>query len=79
MDMKYVKFEDINGCTAVVAFSPTIKHSDMVYALAQTKVLVQEKSAGFIRCNGSLETFGESVSLGLKSEKEDAKYFAMFM
>jgi hypothetical protein len=65
MNPKYIKTED----RSIIVFSPAIQHSDLRH--------LNPVSAGFISFgvnkdgNPSCTCYGESFSLGMKSEEED--------
>ena len=68
--MKYIVIDN-NGMDDVILFPPWRKHDEMVLQLSVdvSKVV----SAGFVKCDdaGHLYCYGESVSLRVKSRKED--------
>ncbi len=67
--MRTAKYIIFDGKRAIV-FSITFKHSDV----ASCSNLGTATSAGFCSIeDGKVETFGESLSLGLLSKKEDAQ------
>lgn len=66
----------IDGTTAAVIFPDCVAHS------AMRKTFTSIKSAGFytvgVDADGELKVsvFGESISLGIKSQEQDAMYVA---
>jgi len=70
MKMKYVLFD----CNVVAIFSDVIQHTS-IQAFGFTPI-----SAGFLYfTEKGIQTFGESLSLGLKSRPEDGDIIAKIL
>jgi hypothetical protein len=74
--MKYIRFNDVS----VVIFTDDLKHSNIAEKLHINKTNID--SAGYIklRTDGTVNTFGESISLNISSNPEvDSRYITTMM
>lgn len=71
--LKYIRYKKgFGSATQIVIFTPVETHADMGRNLRLKPEDIV--SAGFFTCDPeSVETYGKSISLGLKSEEGDAE------
>ena len=73
--MKYIMVEDRYGDKSPILFAPSESHANMAF-----KLNAKVSSAGFVINNlGTVECYGESTSLGVKSDPEDTKILQRYL
>ena len=78
MEMKYVKFNKIDGVDdAIIVFPSTIGHNVIATLISTSSkhTTIYAKSAGFCDSREQVQWFcyGRSVLLGLSSDKDDSR------